>query len=78
MLFRSVLFWMFCNLGLCALVLQTGGLEVTVSNPDEAQKKKTDAATIYLAVVLWSVAGLSLFRFIGAMWFLIVRMFRGV
>ncbi|KAF1976781.1 hypothetical protein BU23DRAFT_501246 [Bimuria novae-zelandiae CBS 107.79] len=78
--FRSgvVLFWMFCNLALCAAVLQTGGLEVTVSNPDEAAQKKTDAATIYLAVVLWSVAGLSLFRFIGAMWFLIVRMFRGV
>lgn len=74
--FRSgvVLFWMFCNLGLCALVLQSGGLEVTVSNPDEAQQKKNQAATIYLAVVLWSVAGLSLFRFIGAMWFLIVRM----
>lgn len=74
--FRSgvVLFWMFCNLALCAAVLQTGGLEVTVSNPDEVAKKKTDAATIYLAVVLWSVAGLSLFRFIGAMWFLVVRM----
>lgn len=74
--FRSgvVLFWMFCNLALCAAVLQTGGLEVTVSNPDEAAQKKTDAATIYLAVVLWSVAGLSLFRFIGAMWFLVVRM----
>lgn len=74
--FRSgvVLFWMFCNLALTALVLQSGGLEVTVSNPDEAQQKKNDAATIYLAVVLWSVAGLSLFRFIGAMWFLIVRM----
>jgi chitin synthase len=74
--FRSgvVLFWMFCNLGLTALVLQSGGLEVTVSDPDEAAKKKNDAATIYLAVVLWSVAGLSAFRFIGAMWFLVVRM----
>ncbi|KAF2250031.1 glycosyltransferase family 2 protein [Trematosphaeria pertusa] len=78
--FRSgvVLFWMFCNLGLCALVLQTGGLEVTVSDPDEQAQKKNEAATIYLAVVLWSVAGLSAFRFIGAMWFLVVRMFRGV
>jgi chitin synthase len=74
--FRSgvVLFWMFCNLGLCALVLQSGGLEVTVKNPDDAQRKRNEASTIYLAVVLWSVAGLSLFRFIGAMWFLIVRM----
>jgi hypothetical protein len=74
--FRSgvVLFWMFCNLGLSALVLQSGGLELTVSNPDEAQKKANDAATIYLAVVLYSVAGLAAFRFIGAMWFLVVRM----
>ncbi|KAF1849058.1 glycosyltransferase family 2 protein [Cucurbitaria berberidis CBS 394.84] len=78
--FRSgvVLFWMFCNLGLSALVLQAGGLELTVSNPDEAQKKQTQAATIYLAVVLYSVAGLAAFRFTGAMWFLVVRMFRGV
>ncbi|RMZ67668.1 chitin synthase A [Pyrenophora seminiperda CCB06] len=78
--FRSgvVLFWMFCNLGLSALVLQSGGLELTVSTPDEAQKKRNDAATIYLAVVLYSVAGLAAFRFIGAMWFLVVRMFRGV
>ncbi|EUC31242.1 glycosyltransferase family 2 protein [Bipolaris zeicola 26-R-13] len=78
--FRSgvVLFWMFCNLGLTALVLQSGGLELTVSTPDEAQKKRNEAATIYLAVVLYSVAGLSAFRFIGAMWFLVVRAFRGV
>ncbi|ORY03061.1 chitin synthase-domain-containing protein [Clohesyomyces aquaticus] len=74
--FRSgvVLGWMFSNLGLCALVLQSGGLEVTVSSPNEAQAKKTEAAAIYLAVVLWSVAGLAGFRFIGAMWFLVVRM----
>lgn len=74
--FRSgvVLFWMFCNLGLSALVLQAGGLELTVSNPDEAQAKQNQASTIYLAVVLYSVAGLAAFRFIGAMWFLVVRM----
>jgi chitin synthase len=74
--FRSgvVLFWMFCNLALSALVLQAGGLELTVSNPDEAQEKANQASTIYLAVVLYSVAGLAAFRFIGAMWFLVVRM----
>jgi chitin synthase len=74
--FRSsvVLFWMFCNLGLTALVLQAGGLEITVEDPDEQAKKKSDVASIYLGVVLWSVAGLSAFRFIGAMWFLVVRM----
>jgi hypothetical protein len=73
--FRSavVLAWMFCNLALCAVVLQTGGLEVTAAKGDEAEDKRRKA-TIYLGVVLWSVAGLSAFRFIGAMWFLIVRL----
>jgi chitin synthase len=73
--FRSsvVIFWLVCNFGLCAVVLSTAGLE-RVSAAAGASKK----STIYLAVVLWSVAGLSAFKFIGAMWFLIVRMFRGV
>jgi chitin synthase len=31
-----------------------------------------------MTIILWSVAGLSAFKFIGALWFLIVRMFRGV
>jgi len=58
---------------LCAVVLSTAGLE-RVSTTAGSNKK----STIYLAVVLWSVAGLSAFKFIGAMWFLIVRMFIGV
>jgi chitin synthase len=70
--FRSsvVLVWMFCNFGLAAVVLNTGGLErVNVSKNSGVQR-----STIYMAVVLWSVAGLSAFRFVGAMWFLIVRL----
>lgn len=68
--FRSavVLFWMFSNLALAAVVLSTAGLERLTPNSG------TQRTTIYLAVVLWSVAGLSLFRFIGAMWFLVVRL----
>ena len=68
--FRSavVLFWMFSNLALAAVVLSTAGLERLT--PDSGSQR----TTIYLAVVLWSVAGLSLFRFIGAMWFLVVRL----
>ncbi|VCU40889.1 Bgt-914, partial [Blumeria graminis f. sp. tritici] len=62
---RVVLFWIICNFGLVAVVLSTAGLS-------------HQRATIYMAVVLWSVAGLSAFKFVGAMWFLIVRMFRGV
>jgi chitin synthase len=72
--FRSsvVLFWLICNFGLCAVVLSTAGLERISTTSNE------EKSGIYLAVVLWSVAGLSAFKFIGAMWFLIVRMFRGV
>ncbi|TKA59245.1 Chitin synthase A [Cryomyces minteri] len=73
--FRSavVLVWMFCNLALSAVVLNAGGVEVVT--PDNGT---TQRSTIYMSVVLWSVAGLSAFRFVGAVWFLIVRVFRGV
>ncbi|KAG9838893.1 hypothetical protein KCU60_g11739, partial [Aureobasidium melanogenum] len=74
--FRSavVLAWMFCNLALAAVVLNTGGLNrVSVGVQDDNQR-----STIYMSVVLWSVAVLSAFRFIGACWFLVVRLIRGV
>lgn len=73
--FRSgvVLFWLVSNFTLVAVVLSTAGLE----RIDTSQNDNTKS-TIYMAVVLWSVAGLSAFKFLGAMWFLIVRMFRGV
>jgi chitin synthase len=71
--FRSavVLFWMFCNFSLCAVVLGTAGIERLSLKSDSNTRRKT---TIYMGVVLWSVAGLSAFKFAGAMWFLIVRM----
>jgi chitin synthase len=75
--FRSfvVLFWIGCNVALVAVILSTGGnTTLTLAGSTDQNSK----ATTYLLVVLWSVAGLSAFRFIGAMWFLIVRMFRGV
>ena len=70
---RVVLVWLICNFGLCAVVLSTAGLERIQASTNDSTK-----STIYMAVVLWSVAGLSAFKFLGAMWFLIVRMFRGV
>jgi chitin synthase len=73
--FRSsvVIFWLVCNFSLVAVVLSTAGLEKLDTSTNDTTK-----STIYMSVVLWSVAGLSFFKFIGAMWFLIVRMFRGV
>ena len=68
--FRSavVLVWIFCNFALAAVVLSAAGLERI-----DVKDTSTQRSTIYMAVVLWSVAGLSLFRFVGALWFLIVR-----
>ncbi|KAJ9499347.1 Chitin synthase, class 2 [Exophiala xenobiotica] len=73
--FRSnvVTAWMITNFILAAAVLNTAGFDRINTNDTEQQN-----STIYLAVILWSVAGLSLFRFIGACWFLVVRLFRGV
>lgn len=71
--FRSavVLAWMIMNFALAAVVLSTAGLErVEVGK----EKEDTQRSTIYMAVVLWSVAALSAFRFCGAVWFLVVRL----
>ncbi|KAJ5801137.1 chitin synthase I [Penicillium psychrosexuale] len=79
--FRSavVLAWVFCNFALGAVVLSAAGLETfddtSTTSSDDAQ---TERSMIYMEVVLWSVAGLSMFKFMGAMWYLVVRMFRGV
>ncbi|KAI1625593.1 chitin synthase 2 [Exophiala viscosa] len=73
--FRSnvVTAWMITNFILVAAVLNTAGFD-RINVKDTEQQN----STIYLAVILWSVAGLSLFRFVGACWFLVVRIFRGV
>ncbi|KAI5288890.1 Chitin synthase, class 1, partial [Ascosphaera atra] len=76
--FRSavLLVWITCNFALCAVVLNTAGFDrIEVKKDDNAF---TQNSTIYMAVILWSVAGLSFFRFCGAMWYLFVRAFRGV
>ncbi|PLN80761.1 chitin synthase-domain-containing protein [Aspergillus taichungensis] len=88
--FRSavVLVWVFCNFALGAVVLSAAGLDRFEGDEKKTQTPKRDSgsggstdnkrATIYMAVVLWSVAGMSIFKFVGAMWYLVVRMFRGV
>lgn len=70
-----VLIWIFCNFALSATILNSAGLDrVTLKPGQDAQKEEQRRSTIYLSIVLWSVAALSLFRFLGATWFLIVRM----
>lgn len=71
--FRSyvVLAWMFCNAALVAIVLNTGGLNRLSVHKNSGEDDRT--VRIYLFVVLWSVAGLSAFKFVGAMWYRIYR-----
>lgn len=78
-----VLAWMISNFALVAVVLSAAGLEKIgtsskTTDQDAAEEAETTRTTIYMAVVLYSVAALSGFKFLGAMWFLVVRMFRGV
>lgn len=74
-----VLAWMITNFALIAVVLSAAGLEkIGKTTNTDTDEQETTRTTIYMAVVLYSVAALSGFKFIGAMWFLIVRMFRGV
>ncbi|KAL8338184.1 hypothetical protein RB601_006539 [Gaeumannomyces tritici] len=75
-----VLLWMVMNFALAAVVLSTAGVDriAPAANPQEEKDRKGERATLYMGIVLYSVAALSGFKFIGACWFLVVRMFRGV
>ena len=64
---------MFCNGALVALILKTGGIERLSVQSQVDQGDASSVVKTYLTVVLWSVAGLSSFKFVGAMWYLIKR-----
>ena len=74
--FRSavVLAWVFCNFALGAVVLSAAGLETFDETTDNEDSTQSERSMIYMRVVLWSVAALSMFKFVGAMWYLVVRM----
>lgn len=72
-----VLMWMITNFALAALVLSAAGLEKITPGKD-SEDQAVDRSNLYMTIILWSVAVLSGIKFIGACWFLIVRMFRGV
>lgn len=75
-----VLIWMITNFALAAVVLSAASLDkITPGNSAQDQEERDrERSNVYMSVVLWSVAALSAFKFLGALWFLIVRMFRGV
>ncbi|KAK9465692.1 chitin synthase-domain-containing protein [Lipomyces arxii] len=74
-----VLLWMATNFGIVAVVLQTAGLsrltESGSSNSADEAAKATFIADTYLQVVLWAVAAMALFRFLGSTYYLIARFF---
>jgi len=76
--FRSyvVLAWMFCNAALVAIVLKAGGIHRLSVDSATADSSESTITRIYLMVVLWSVAGLSAFKFVGAMWYKVGRIVR--
>jgi len=78
--FRSyvVLAWMFCNAALVAIVLNAGGLNrLNVQHQVVEEGDPTASVIVYLKIVLWSVAWLSGFKFIGAMVYKIKRIVSG-
>ncbi|KAE9964253.1 hypothetical protein EG328_010663 [Venturia inaequalis] len=73
-----VMAWIFSNLSLITLVMKAGSVGIitkTKTSEEEAQRKNSD---LYLYSILWSVAGLSAFRFVGSVWFLVHRKFAGI
>ena len=74
--FRSyvVLAWMFCNAALVAVILRSGGIQRLSVQQQIQDGAASSVVKVYLTVVLWSVAGLSSFKFVGAMWYLIKRL----
>ena len=73
-----VLVWMFCNAALVAIVLNAGGLNRLEVNPAGGGEDASAKVKTYLLVVLWSVAGLSAFKFVGAMWYKVHRIVSSV
>jgi len=72
-----VLFWMFSNFALCGVVLKSAELNIALTD-SQRQEQRNFNAKVYMSVILWSVAGMAFVRFLGAIWYRVVRVFRGV
>lgn len=66
----TVLIWMLTNAILIAIVLQVGG----ISDPNNCSGDNQNA-TVFLTIILWIVAALALYRFLGSSLYL---MFKGI
>lgn len=70
----TVLVWMFSNFAIIALVLETGGVNQLDGNTNNSNNSSA-RSRVFLTVILWLVAFMALFRFIGCVFYLIQRMF---
>lgn len=70
----TVLVWLFTNLLLIAIVLEIGGFaQVLHSNRFTNVSPNSE---IFLSIILWLVAGLAVYRFIGSVLFLVFKVVR--
>jgi chitin synthase len=67
-----VLFWVFCNSVLVAVVLTVPGLSTIDTQPTGI---RSQSSIIYMAVVFWSVAAVIATEFLGAVSFRILSIF---
>lgn len=67
---RVVLFWILCNGAMVAGITNGSSTLNSISTSE-------DRANNYMAYVLWSVAGLAAFRFMGSCTYLLFRLFTG-
>ncbi|PVH15974.1 uncharacterized protein CXQ87_003834 [Candidozyma duobushaemuli] len=68
----TVLIWMISNFVIVAIVLETGGFN-QFNSDSETDVNKNDRSRVFLTVILWTVAFMALFRFIGCTTYLIFR-----
>ena len=86
-----IIFWVMTNFGVCAAVLETGGIGdylsmrsarknnptgATLSAQNIERPLLTDKATIYFTVILYLVALSALIRFVGCCLYMIGRFFK--
>lgn len=68
----TVLVWMVTNAILICIVLEAGGVSTLVNTCGETSVN----SEIFLSIILWVVAALALFKFVGSTTFLVKKMFR--
>ena len=73
----TVLVWMLTNAILIAIVLDAAGVDLlsnrSSTNPAGSISGNSE---VFLTIILWIVAGMAAFRFIGAVIYLILKEFR--